>query len=90
MVLHVHLAPAEADAFGFEAEALFECGVSAQFDLPTRLPKNVGREKILKAVKFDKKFENGKIRFVVIAKIGTARIATNVTMQDIREAVAQL
>ena len=62
----------------------------AQFDLPTRLPKNVAREKILKALKFDKKFESGKIRFVVIPKIGTARIATNVTMQDIREAVAQL
>src|SRR5438067_7408904 len=62
----------------------------AQFDLPIRLPKNVAREKILKALKFDKKFESGKIRFVVIPKIGTARIATNVTMQDIREAVAQL
>ena len=62
----------------------------AQFDLPIRLPKNIGREKILKALKFDKKFENGKIRFVLIPNIGTARIATNVTMQDIREAVAQL
>ena len=36
-----------------------------QFELPTRLPKNFPRKKIFDALKFDKKFEGGKIRFVV-------------------------
>jgi 3-dehydroquinate synthase len=58
--------------------------------LPTSLPKKFPREKILNALKFDKKFEGGKIRFVVTPRIGTARLATNVTMPDIREAVNQL
>ncbi len=31
-----------------------------RFDLPTRLPKNFPREKIFKALKFDKKFEREK------------------------------
>ncbi|PYL06839.1 MAG: 3-dehydroquinate synthase [Verrucomicrobia bacterium] len=36
-----------------------------QFELPTRLPKNFQREKIFSALKFDKKFKGGKVRFVV-------------------------
>ena len=58
-----------------------------RFDLPTRLPKNFPREKIFKALKFDKKFEAGKIHFIVTSHIGTARVANNVTLEDIRDAV---
>jgi 3-dehydroquinate synthase len=61
-----------------------------RFRLPTRLPKNLPREKIFDAVKFDKKFEGGEIRFVVTPRIGAARVATNVTMKDIREAIEAL
>jgi 3-dehydroquinate synthetase len=61
-----------------------------QFDLPTELPRNFLRRQILDAVKFDKKFEGGKIRFVVTPRIGAARLATNVTMEDIRTAINQL
>ena len=61
-----------------------------QFELPTSLPKNFPREKIFDALKFDKKFEGGKIRFVVTPKIGAARIATDVTLGDIHEAIMQL
>jgi 3-dehydroquinate synthase len=61
-----------------------------RFDLPTRLPKNFPREKIFKALKFDKKFEAGKICFVVTPRIGAARVSRNVTMEDIREAVNEL
>ena len=42
-----------------------------RLDLPTRLPKNFPREKLFKALKFDKKFEAGKIRFVVTPRIGS-------------------
>ncbi len=61
-----------------------------QFRLPTRLPSNFQRRKILDAVKFDKKIEGGKIRFVVTPRIGIAYLADNVTLDDICEAVEQL
>jgi 3-dehydroquinate synthase len=61
-----------------------------QFNLPTQLPKAFPREKILSALPHDKKFERGKVRFVVAPRIGSARLATNVTMQDIREAIDEL
>ncbi len=61
-----------------------------RFDLPTRLLKNFSREKIFNALKFDKKFQGGKIRFIVTPKIGAAHVAKNVTFDDLREAVATL
>jgi 3-dehydroquinate synthase len=61
-----------------------------RFDLPTKLPAHFPREKIFDALKFDKKFERGKIRFVVTPKIGAARVANDVTIDDIREAVDAL
>jgi 3-dehydroquinate synthase len=61
-----------------------------RFGLPTRLPPKFPRKKIFDAMRFDKKFEGGKVRFVVIPRIGTARITNDVTLNDIREAVKQL
>jgi len=60
------------------------------FDLPTRLPPNFPREKIFDALPFDKKFEGGKIRFVVTSAIGSAHLSSDVTKEDIREAVNEL
>ncbi len=57
-----------------------------RFGLPTRLPPKFSRKKILDAVNFDKKFESGRVRFVVTPRIGVAYIADNVTLEDIREA----
>jgi 3-dehydroquinate synthase len=54
------------------------------------LPAKFPRKKILNAVKFDKKFEGGKIRFVVTPRIGAAYVTDNVTLNDIREAVQNL
>ena len=39
---------------------------------------------------FDKKFEGGKVRFVVTPRIGAAYVADNVTLDDIHEAVDAL
>ena len=61
-----------------------------RFDFPTRLPKNFPRGKIFKALKFDKKFEAGKIRFVVTPRIGAACLASDITPEDIHEAVEKL
>ena len=61
-----------------------------QFDLPTQLPKDFPRESIFKALPYDKKFERGKIRFVVAPRIGAAHVTTDVTMDDIQKAVDAL
>ena len=61
-----------------------------RFQLPTRLPRDFLRKKILEAVKFDKKFEAGKVRFIVTPQIGTAHVSRDVTMKDVREAIEAL
>jgi 3-dehydroquinate synthase len=61
-----------------------------QFDLPTQLPKDFPRGKIFRALPYDKKFERGKIRFVVAPRIGAAHVTTDVTMDDIQKAVDAL
>ncbi len=53
------------------------------FDLPTQLPDELSRSKILERVFADKKFVDGKIRFVVTSKLGCAFLADNVTLQDL-------
>jgi len=61
-----------------------------RFRLPTRLPPKFPRKKILDAVNFDKKFEDGKLRFIVTPRIGVAYVANAATLDDIREAVEAL
>ena len=61
-----------------------------KFKLPIKLPKNFPRQKIVEAMKFDKKFEGGKVRFVVTPRIGTAHVTADVTFEDIRDVVEQL
>jgi len=61
-----------------------------RFQLPTSLRRNFPRKKILDAVKFDKKFEGGKVRFIVTPQIGTAHVSRDVTMKDVREAIEAL
>jgi 3-dehydroquinate synthase len=61
-----------------------------QFDLRAQLPSNFPREKIFEALPYDKKFESGEIRFVVTPRIGSAHLSTEVTMEDIREAIDHL
>jgi 3-dehydroquinate synthase len=61
-----------------------------RFGLPRRLPPKFPRKKVVDALKFDKKFEGGKVRFIVTPCIGAAYVADNVTVDDIREAVAEL
>lgn len=61
-----------------------------KFNLPTKLPANFRREKIIDALKFDKKFEHGQIRFLVTPRIGSVNLSRDVTMDDIRAAVEAL
>lgn len=61
-----------------------------KFGLPTKLPKDLPRDKIFDALKFDKKFSRGEIRFVVTPKIGSAKLSTDVTMDGLRAAIETL
>jgi 3-dehydroquinate synthase len=61
-----------------------------KFELPIHLPKDIPRTKILDALKFDKKFARGEIRFVVTSKIGSAKLSSDVTFDDIRVVVDAL
>jgi 3-dehydroquinate synthase len=61
-----------------------------QFQLPTRLPAEVDRERVANSVVHDKKFLGGKIRFVVTPRIGEAHVSNDVTMEDIQETIAAL
>jgi 3-dehydroquinate synthase len=80
-IKHAGLPPAHRDAI---------VDLLRQFDLPTRLPKNFPRTKIFHALRFDKKFETGKIRFVVTPKLGAAHVTKRATLRDIHEAIEDL
>jgi 3-dehydroquinate synthase len=58
--------------------------------LPVRLPDAFPVDRVLEALPFDKKFERGEVRFVVTPAIGSAYLASDVTMEDAREALNQL
>ena len=58
--------------------------------LPVALPPDFPREKIFAALPRDKKFESGRVRFVVAHAIGRASVADNVTMEDLRDTVQYL
>ena len=58
--------------------------------LPTKLPEDFARDAILPAIAGDKKFEQGEVRFVVASRLGSAHLATDVTMRDIEGAISTL
>ncbi len=61
-----------------------------QFNLPVKLPSDISTDSIIAALKTDKKFSQGKIRFVLTSKIGSAFLSDDVDMADIREAIEAL
>jgi 3-dehydroquinate synthetase len=61
-----------------------------RFGLPTSLPPKFPRKRVFDALKFDKKFEAGKVRFILTPRIGAAYVAKDVTLDDIRGAVKEL
>jgi 3-dehydroquinate synthase len=61
-----------------------------KFELPTRLPADFPKQKIHNAIRFDKKFSQGEVRFVVSPKIGSAQLVADVTMKDIEAALEKI
>jgi 3-dehydroquinate synthase len=73
-----------------QAEADRVTELLKQFKLPVSLPSGIPIEAILSALKSDKKFEEGKIRFVLCPRLGEAFVSKDVTESDVREAVEAL
>ncbi len=61
-----------------------------QFGLPTRLPAEVSTEAVMTALRADKKFAAGRVRFVLCPRIGEAFVSKEVRMEEIRETVEAL
>jgi 3-dehydroquinate synthase len=60
------------------------------FGLPLTLPAHLDTDALLAAAAKDKKFSSGKIRFVVVPRLGAAIVSDDVTAQDLREAIDSL
>lgn len=62
----------------------------ARFELPMQLPKDISTEDLMTALRTDKKFAQGQVRFVLCPRLGEAFVDKNVTLEEIRAAVEQL
>lgn len=60
------------------------------FVLPVSLPGEIAPNAVLEAMKTDKKFESGAIRFVLTGGLGSAFVSREVTESDIRSALEAL
>jgi 3-dehydroquinate synthase len=61
-----------------------------QFHLPTQLPPGIQIPTILAALKSDKKFEQGAIRFILTPRLGEAFVSKDITLPDITQAINSL
>lgn len=61
-----------------------------QFDLPTRLPSDISTETIMSALRTDKKFVAGQVRFILTSRIGSAFVSKDITFEEIRAVVEAL
>ncbi len=60
------------------------------YQLPTILGPEFDTEEILQIARMDKKFEHGKVRFVLLPQLGEALVSHEVTEDDLRAALAEL
>jgi len=60
------------------------------FDQPVQLAEDFAVEDILRIAYMDKKFESGKIRFVLLKAIGDAFVSKEVTETQMRQALEEL
>lgn len=65
-------------------------GLLRAFELPVRLSDSFDVEELLRVTRMDKKFETGKIRFVLLRSIGDAFVSKDVTETHLRQALEEL
>jgi 3-dehydroquinate synthase len=62
----------------------------AAFGLPLTLPDDLGSDALITAARRDKKFAQGRIRYVLVPRLGEAFVAEDVTEDDLRAALQAL
>ena len=62
----------------------------AQFNLPLTLPPDISTEDVMAALKKDKKFAQGAVRFVLCPRLGEAFVSSAITLDEIRGAIDAL
>lgn len=58
--------------------------------LPTQMPCDLPEEAVLAALRRDKKFDRGAVRFVLTKQVGTAYVSDQVTLEDVTKALGKL
>lgn len=61
-----------------------------QYKLPVKLPADISTAAIMAALRTDKKFSKGSVRFVLCSGIGTAFLSREITLEDIASAIDSL
>ena len=61
-----------------------------RFDLPVQLSAGFETDELLRIARMDKKFEHGKIRFVLLSTLGSAHVSNEVTEEHLREVIAMI
>lgn len=88
LVAAIHLSKKLVGMSEEDAQALID--LLKTFNLPLSLNQDLSDEDILTAMRRDKKFDAGEIRFVLTRAIGDAFVSKDVTWPDIEEAVSAL
>ena len=73
-----------------EPDAVRILRLLAHFRLPVVLPDSISTDTVMEKLSRDKKFESGKIRFVVLSAAGHASLTNSITPVDLREAIDHL
>jgi 3-dehydroquinate synthase len=60
------------------------------FQLPTRIPAGLTTGAIMDALALDKKFDEGRVRFVLLERLGSAFLSSAVTLEEIRDVVEEI
>ena len=58
--------------------------------LPSAVPRSLPHSTVLEALGRDKKFDQGAIRFILTRGLGSAYVSSDVTMEDVSEALTAL
>lgn len=83
VALHLSVTKARLD----EAGRALVLARLEQFGLPMQVPADLATDALLAAMRRDKKFEAGAIRFILTRRLGTAHVAEDVTEAEIARAI---